>query len=117
VSCNLGEWCCGAEAFSDAATCPAGVADGACFLTPEPWCRTCETNDDCADVVPGPSNCYELKNGAGDSIGKFCSVGCSTNADCPRGLQCHTDLPTDQDGVTISGCIDTLCAAIDAARP
>lgn len=126
LSCNLGEWCCGKEAFSDASTCPTGVADGQCFLAPDPWCRPCADNDDCAGIAEGPyagglpSFCYELtqtdENGQQQSLGKFCSVGCTTNADCPRGLDCVDGLPTDEQGVTTSGCLDTLCPALVGAR-
>ncbi|HEY4220192.1 MAG TPA: hypothetical protein VGO62_02600, partial [Myxococcota bacterium] len=126
VSCDLGQWCCGQEAFSDASTCPTGVADGACFVAPDPWCRSCSSNDDCSDIATSPyahgdpSFCFELQrtdaSGNQVSIGKFCSVGCASNADCPRGLTCQTNLPTDQDGVTTSGCLDTICAGIAAGR-
>jgi hypothetical protein len=121
LSCDLGQWCCGKEAFADPSTCPSGVLDGQCFLAPDPWCRTCADNDDCADidVLGKPSFCYELtrdNNGQQESLGHFCSVGCNSNADCPRGLDCVQGLPTDQDGVTTSGCLDTLCPAIAGAR-
>ena len=85
VSCNLGEWCCGHEAYEDAASCPSGVAEGACFLTPDPWCRSCNGDDDCADItnLGYASYCYELKgqdeNGNEISYRKFCSVGCESN--------------------------------------
>lgn len=122
VSCNLGEWCCGNEAFADASTCPAGVEEGSCFLAPDPWCRPCESNDDCADidVLGFSSYCYELQreeeNGETVSLGKFCSVGCNSNADCPRGIQCQLALPTDQEGVTTQGCIDAICAPLAEGR-
>jgi hypothetical protein len=122
LSCDLGQWCCGKELFEDASTCPDGVLDGACFLAPDPWCRSCADNDDCADIQSfgQPSFCYELQrtdeNGQSQSLGKFCSVGCTSNADCPRGLDCVQDLPTDQEGVTTSGCLDTLCPALAGAR-
>lgn len=116
VSCNLGEWCCGHEVYDDASTCPAPVAEGECFLAPDPWCRTCEDNDDCADIdnFGFPSFCYELtqqdENGEEVSLGKFCSVGCNSNLDCPRGIPCQMELPTDQEGVTTQGCLAALCA-------
>jgi hypothetical protein len=116
VSCNLGQWCCGKERYETEA-CPAGVEDGACFLAPDPWCRSCEDNDDCADIneFGHSSYCYELQredeNGETVSLGKFCSVGCNSNADCPRGISCQMELPTDQEGVTTQGCIDSICAA------
>jgi hypothetical protein len=122
LSCDLGEWCCGREAYADARTCPAPVADGQCFVAPDPWCRRCNDNADCADIAQSPyaggrpSFCYELTNSQQQSLGKFCSVGCGSNADCPRGLQCVQDLPTDQEGVTTSGCIDSLCPSLAAAR-
>lgn len=126
LSCNFGEWCCGAEAYADPAMCPATVVDGACFLAPDPWCRPCESNYDCADIEASPfsggrpSLCFELTgndaSGQQQSLGKFCSVGCSSNADCPRGLDCVQDLPTEQEGVTTSGCIDSLCPSLAAAR-
>lgn len=122
VSCNLGEWCCGHEAYGDPSSCPAPVEEGSCFLTPEPWCRTCEDNDDCADITTlgHASYCYELtqqdEQGNDVSLGKFCSVGCESNLDCPRGLQCQMELPTDQEGVTTQGCLAALCASIAAAR-
>ena len=63
-----------------------------------------------------PSFCYELQGQDGNSLGKFCSVGCSTNLDCPRGLDCVHDLPTDQEGQTTSGCIDTMCPSLASTR-
>lgn len=122
VSCNLGQWCCGQEAFADPATCPTGVEQGSCFLAPEPWCRPCQDNNDCVDIQSFgfPSYCYELQredeNGNAVSLGKFCSVGCNTNADCPRGVACQLELPTDQEGVTTQGCLDALCAPLVEAR-
>lgn len=126
LSCNLGEWCCGAEAFANPAACPAGVTDGMCFLAPDPWCRVCADNADCADIAASPfaggrpSSCLELTRtnmaGQQESLGKFCSVGCASDADCPRGLDCVQGLPTDQQGVTTSGCLDALCPSIAAAR-
>lgn len=121
VSCGFGEWCCGTDAYSDASSCPSGVDDGACFLTPDPFCRTCSDNDDCADIerFGYGSYCYELTRqddqGNEVSLGKFCSVGCRTNADCPRGVQCQLELPADQ-GATTQGCIDAVCAGVAAAR-
>lgn len=118
LSCNLGEWCCGAERYLDASSCPSPAVDGQCFLAPDPWCRSCVDNDDCADIQEGglPSFCYELQDADGNSLGKFCSVGCASNADCPRGVDCVHDLPTDQEGQTTSGCIDSLCPALAGAR-
>jgi hypothetical protein len=117
LSCSLGQWCCGAEAFADAADCPSSVADGQCFVAPDPWCRSCVGDDDCADIerLGYASSCYELQDGEGNSLGKFCSVGCDSNADCPRGVDCVLDLPT-ADGATTHGCLDALCPAIAAAR-
>ena len=121
-SCNLGEWCCGKETFSDAATCPTGVADGNCFVSPEPWCRPCNDNNDCADIqlFGFTSYCFELNReddqGNSVSLGKYCSVGCESNADCPRGLQCVLDLPTDQEGVTTQGCLGPICQPLSEAR-
>jgi len=121
VSCNLGQWCCGEELFDDATTCPSGVADGQCFLAPDPWCRTCEDDNGCADIdaFGQGSHCYELQQQDEDgntvSLGKFCSVGCETNLDCPRGLTCE-ELPDGQEGGTIRGCISSLCPAIADAR-
>lgn len=116
TSCDLSQFCCGQELFSDAATCPAGVNDGACFLAEDPFCRTCESDDDCADIdsFGFASFCYELKRenpdtGEEESLGKFCSTGCRDNDDCPRGIQCRAELPTP-DGGTTQGCLDALCA-------
>ncbi len=115
-SCNQGEFCCGEELFTDASTCPAPVADGACFLAQDPFCRTCEDDDDCGDInsFGFSSFCYELTRqnpdtGEDESLGKFCSTGCQTNDDCPRGIRCITDLPTP-DGGTTQGCLEALCA-------
>jgi hypothetical protein len=122
-SCDLGQWCCGAERFADSSTCPSTMSAGQCFNAPDPWCRVCNSNDDCANIheLGLPSFCYEVDgpgpNGQSQSLGKFCSVGCHSNADCPRGLACQTDLPTDQSGVTTSGCLDVRCPAIAGARP
>ncbi len=120
VSCNLGEWCCGTEFFADNA-CPAEVEEGDCFLTPEPWCRTCEENDDCADLSVGGSAppCLELtqqdENGNDVSLGKYCPVGCESNIDCPRGLQC-LEVPIDDQGNTGMACIGAICQPIAEAR-
>lgn len=122
VSCGLGEWCCGHEFYDDPSTCPTGVEEGSCFLTPDPWCRTCEDDDDCADIdrLGYASHCYELQqedeNGETVSLGKFCSVGCNNNVDCPRGLQCAMDIPTPTEGETTNGCLSALCAPIAEAR-
>lgn len=125
ISCDLGEWCCGAELFEDASSCPAEVGDGDCFIAPDPWCRTCEDNDDCADIAANdpfgqPSLCFELTrtnaSGQEESLGKFCSVGCNDNGDCPRGVDCVQDLPTEEEGVTAKGCLDLLCPNIAGAR-
>lgn len=115
TSCDLGQFCCGQELFSDDTTCPAGVDDGACFLAPDPFCRVCEEDADCADAAAFGfgSFCYELTRqnpdtGEDESLGKFCSVGCRDDDDCPRGLGCKIDLPTP-DGGTTQGCLDALC--------
>lgn len=116
TSCNAGEFCCGQELFDDASTCPAPVADGECFLAPDPFCRTCADDNDCADITSFgvTSYCFELQRqdpatGEDVSLGKFCSVGCQTNDDCPRGIRCITDLPTP-DGGTTQGCLEATCA-------
>lgn len=125
LSCDLGEWCCGAELFENASTCPAEVRDGDCFVAPDPWCRPCEDNDDCADIAANdpfgqPSLCFELTrtnaSGEEESLGKFCSVGCNDNGDCPRGVDCVQDLPTEEEGVTAKGCLDVLCPGIAASH-
>ena len=118
LSCNLGEWCCGAERYDNPSSCPATVLEGQCFVAPDPWCRSCADNDDCADIDEGglASYCYELQDQDGNSLGKFCSVGCTTNLDCPRGLDCVHELPTDQEGQTTSGCIDTMCPSLASTR-
>lgn len=122
VSCNLGEWCCGHELYEDATTCPSGIEEGSCFLTPDPWCRTCNNDNDCSDITAHgqASYCYELKgqdeNGNEISYGKFCSVGCESSADCPRGLPCMVELPTPTQGVTTKGCLSNICAPINEAR-
>jgi hypothetical protein len=120
VSCGLGQWCCGEELY-ETEECPTDVLDGDCFLAPDPWCRVCEGNDDCADInsFNQTSYCYELQQeddqGNTSTLGKFCSVGCDSDLDCPRGLPC-LELPTDQEGVTVKGCLDSLCAPIVEAR-
>lgn len=122
VSCGLGQWCCGQEAFADASTCPADVEDGSCFIAPEPWCQTCEDDNDCAgiDAFGYASYCYELQEeddqGNTVTLGKFCSVGCNSNADCPRGIQCILELPTPTEGETTQGCLDSRCAPLVEAR-
>lgn len=122
VSCGLGEWCCGQDRYQTEA-CPAEVEQGACFVTPEPWCRTCNDNDDCADIdaFGYASLCFEMQRenpdtGETETIGKFCSVGCETNADCPRGIQCIQDLPAGQNGETTKGCLAAICAPIAEGR-
>lgn len=117
TSCNTGEFCCGQELFSDDTTCPAPVVDGECFQANDPFCRTCAEDADCADITSFgfSSYCYELKRedpatGEEVSLGKFCSVGCRTNDDCPRGIRCYTDLPTPTEGEVTSGCIEATCA-------
>jgi hypothetical protein len=121
-SCNLGEFCCGQEFYADASTCPAPVQDGACFLAPEPWCQTCEDDDDCRDGerFGFSAHCFELtrqnpETGQDESLGKFCSTGCRDNDDCPRGIPCVRDLPTP-DGGTTQGCMDARCAGFPADR-
>jgi hypothetical protein len=120
VSCNLGEWCCGHELYSDATSCPSPVEEGQCFLAPDPWCRVCEDNDDCGDIddFGFSSYCFELtredEEGNEETLGKFCSVGCQSNADCPRGVPCVQDIEVD--GEMINACIDALCVAISGAR-
>ncbi len=120
-SCNLGEFCCGQELFSDASTCPDDVADGACFLAPEPWCMRCDTDDDCASAerFGFAAYCFELRRqnpdtGQDESLGKFCSTGCRDNDDCPRGIGCMS-LPTPDEGTT-QGCLDARCAGYPADR-
>ncbi len=117
TSCELGQFCCGAELFADAAGCPADIDDGACFTAPDPFCRDCAEDADCADIdaFGFSSFCYELKRqnpdtGEDETIGKFCSTGCRDDLDCPRGVGCQTDLPTPEDGVTTQGCLDAICA-------
>ena len=118
TSCNVGEFCCGKELFTDASTCPAPAQDGQCFFAPDPFCRACDDDDGCADIddFGQASHCYELtredENGQEQSFGKFCSVGCRDNNDCPRGLRCIRDLPTP-DGGTTQGCIELACAGFD----
>lgn len=115
-SCELGQFCCGADLYATTA-CPAPVEDGACFLAPDPFCRPCESDDDCADIQAfgDASYCYELQDAEGQSLGKYCSVGCDARTDCPRGLPCRDDLPTP-DGGTTQGCLDALCPALVQAR-
>ncbi len=117
TSCNAGEFCCGAELYADSGTCPAPVVDGACFQANDPFCRTCAEDADCGDInaFGFSSYCYELKRTDPDteqevSLGKFCSVGCRTNDDCPRGIRCYNDLPTPTEGEVTSGCIEAVCA-------
>jgi hypothetical protein len=114
LSCELGQWCCGAEAFDNPSSCPATVEEGQCFYAPDPWCRACESDEDCANIdeFGQASYCYELQDAEGASLGKFCSVGCNSNADCPRGVDCILDLPTPTEGVTTQGCMDSLCPLI-----
>lgn len=119
LSCNLEQWCCGKELYDGSSVpehmpCPDGVAFGACFPMQDPYCRQCEDNDGCSDIdqFGYASYCFELKKqdaqGNEVSLGKYCSVGCETNADCPRGIQCVQDLP-DGNGGTVKGCIDARC--------
>lgn len=122
TSCNSGEFCCGQELFDDASTCPAPAAEGQCFVAPDPFCRTCDDDDGCSDIdsFGFASHCFELTRqdqATGDdvSLGKFCSVGCRSNDDCPRGIRCITDLPTP-DGGTTQGCLESLCAGFTDGR-
>lgn len=123
TSCNVGEFCCGTELFTDPTTCPTGgsgdVADGACFLARDPFCRVCTQDEDCADIAAfgQDSFCYELtrqnpETGADESLGHFCSTGCRDNNDCPRGIRCQLDLPTSGDA-TVQGCLDLACVGFD----
>ena len=121
-SCNNGEFCCGKELYTDASTCPAPVADGQCFLAEDPFCRTCEDDDDCSNIAEfgQGSFCYEItredpETGEEINFGKFCSVGCRTNDDCPRGIRCIPNLPTP-DGGEVSGCLEALCAGFADVR-
>jgi hypothetical protein len=117
-SCENGQFCCGTELY-DGGNCTDRdgdvIADGQCFLAPDPFCRRCDNDDDCADIdaFGFASFCFELQrqdeSGNATSIGKFCSTGCRSNDDCPRGLRCFADLPTP-DGGTTSGCLDSACA-------
>lgn len=116
-SCELGEFCCGADLYEDGA-CGDAVDDGSCFLAPDPFCRPCEDDEGCADIQAFgfASFCYELKDQNDQSLGKYCSVGCVEMADCPRGVPCRAELPTPEDGVTTQGCLDARCQLIAAAR-
>jgi len=122
TSCNLGEFCCGQEAFAQAGSCPAPAQSGQCFLAPEPWCQRCEDDDDCAAgaTFGFTAHCYEMtrqnpETGEDENLGKFCSTGCRDNDDCPRGVRCITDLP-NPDGGTTQGCLDALCASYPEQR-
>jgi hypothetical protein len=121
TSCNAGQFCCGAELYEDTSTCPATTSAGLCFLAEDPFCRTCESNDDCADVTAFGfgSQCFELQRqnqqGETETVGKFCSVGCRNDLDCPRDIRCVRDLQ-DEAGATISGCLDEECALFPAVR-
>ncbi|MFH1811370.1 MAG: hypothetical protein ABIJ09_21700 [Pseudomonadota bacterium] len=119
LSCNLEQWCCGKELYDASSApehmaCPSDVGAGECFDMRDPYCRTCEDNDDCTNIQKFgyASYCFELKTeddqGNEISLGKYCSVGCESNADCPRGISCIQELP-DPDGGTIKGCIDARC--------
>jgi hypothetical protein len=115
LSCNLGQFCCGKELYApEVQACPQGVEDGACFDMPDPFCRTCEDDDGCADIhnFGQPSHCYEIqiqdRDGGTQSLGKYCSVGCQGNADCPRGIGCR-DLQ-GPNGEAFKGCLDARCA-------
>ncbi|MBM4282803.1 MAG: hypothetical protein FJ137_19315 [Deltaproteobacteria bacterium] len=119
ASCENGQFCCGTELYATGDCVDragAAVDDGLCFLAPDPFCRACESDDDCADIdaFGFASFCFELQrqdeSGNAQTLGKFCSTGCRDNDDCPRGLRCLTDLPTP-DGGTTSGCLESLCAA------
>jgi hypothetical protein len=119
ASCDNGQFCCGTELYATGACRDRQddvVTDGACFLAPEPFCRRCEDDGDCADIdaFGFASFCFELQRqdegGNAQTIGKFCSTGCRNNDDCPRGVRCLNDLPTP-DGGTTSGCLESLCAA------
>ncbi|HEY1098580.1 MAG TPA: hypothetical protein VGF99_06615, partial [Myxococcota bacterium] len=50
TSCNTGEVCCGKELYEDDSTCPARAADGDCFFAQDPFWRTGDDDDDCADI-------------------------------------------------------------------
>ncbi len=121
LSCGLEQWCCGTELYDNSAEpehrdCPADVEFGACFQMSDPYCRTCEDNDDCLDIhnFGYDSFCYELTKeddqGNEISLGKYCSVGCETNMDCPRGIACIQELPDPNDeNNTLKGCLDARC--------
>jgi hypothetical protein len=116
LSCNLGQFCCGTEVYAPLGeACPAGVETGECFVMPDPYCRGCDDDNACADIqrFGQASHCYELSRGTADGgsspVGKFCSVGCQTDDDCPRGVPC-LDLPAGQNGEMVKGCIDPMCA-------
>ena len=72
----------------------------------------------CQDITSfaQASHCYDLQRSDADggamSIGKFCSVGCRDDADCPRGIRCQ-NLPAGQNGEMVKGCIDAVCAAFN----
>lgn len=121
LSCNLGQFCCGKELFDTAnggQACPSPVMTGDCFNMPDPFCRRCDDDNGCMDInsFQQASHCYELQrsdaDGGTQTVGKFCSVGCRTSDDCPRGIQCR-DLPAGQNGEMVKGCIDALCAAFN----
>jgi hypothetical protein len=124
-SCEPGQFCCGAELYADGGCVDragADIADGSCFLAPDPFCRSCDNDDDCADAARFGfgSFCFELQRqdegGNATSLGKFCSTGCRNNDDCPRGLRCIRDLPTPEGGTT-SGCLEALCAGFASTTP
>ncbi|MEW5853839.1 MAG: hypothetical protein AB2A00_34000 [Myxococcota bacterium] len=116
LSCNVGQFCCGQELYAAGGeACPSGIATGDCFNLQDPFCRTCEDDDGCSDInrFNQASHCYEMQrsnaDGGTETIGKFCSVGCRTADDCPRGFRCQ-DLPAGQNGETVKGCLEAICA-------
>jgi hypothetical protein len=122
LSCNIGQFCCGKELYDPAnggQACPTPVTTGACFNAADPFCRRCEDDNGCMDITSFgvESHCYDLQRGDADggtqSVGKFCSVGCRTNDDCPRGVSCQ-DLPGPNDTM-VKGCLDAVCAALNPA--
>ncbi len=122
LSCNLGQFCCGKELYDpagmDSQACPSDVMTGDCFTMRDPFCRTCMDDNGCMDINSFGlgSHCYELQRGDADggsqTIGKFCSVGCRTGNDCPRGMPCQ-DVPAGQNGEMVKACLSPLCASIN----